>query len=76
LYETLGFSKSATPSTKEIKTKYYKLAQKYHPDKAGDSNSAAEKFKNISAAYEVLGDETARAAYDAAKAEQMNRGSR
>lgn len=41
-------------SQKEIKKQYYKLAHKYHPDKAGDSG--AEKFKQISAAWEIIGD--------------------
>ena len=50
--------KSATP--KEIKTAYRKLAVQHHPDKGGDEH----KFKEISAAYEILSDEEKRAQYD------------
>ncbi len=42
----------------DIKKAYYKLAQKYHPDKAPGDKKAEEKFKQISAAYEVLKDES------------------
>jgi DnaJ-class molecular chaperone len=49
-------------SQKEIKQQYYKLAHKYHPDKAGDS--AAEKFKQISGAWEIIGDPDLRKQYD------------
>lgn len=48
-----------SPRTQEndIKKSYYKLAQKYHPDKAGGNKDFEEKFKRISAAYEVLKDQ-------------------
>jgi len=58
LYETLGVNKDAEP--KEIKKAYRKLASKHHPDKGGD----AEKFKEISAAYEILSDKENREKYD------------
>jgi DnaJ family protein A protein 2 len=58
LYETLGIEKSA--DAKEIKKAYRKLAVKHHPDKGGDE----QKFKEISAAYEVLSDEEKRTKYD------------
>ena len=61
-YETLGVDKDATGS--EIKKAYRKLAVKYHPDKNQDDPEAEEKFKEISAAYEVLSDEDKRAKYD------------
>ena len=51
-YSILGIKPSA--DEKEIKNTYYKLAHEYHPDKTGGSTEA--KFKEISAAYNVLGD--------------------
>lgn len=62
LYEVLGVSKEA--STDEIKKAYRKLAIKYHPDKNPDDKVAEEKFKEISAAYAVLGDEEKRKQYN------------
>ena len=58
-YRSLGVSKNA--SEKELKMAYYKLAQKYHPDKEGGNEA---KFKEISTAYEVLSDKTKRNGYD------------
>ena len=54
-YRSLGVGKTA--SDKEIKIAYYKLAQKYHPDKDGGNEA---KFKEISNAYQVLSDTTKR----------------
>lgn len=62
LYAVLGLTKSA--SQDEIKSAYRKLAFKYHPDKNPGDKTAEEKFKKISAAYDVLGDETKRRQYD------------
>ncbi len=61
-YETLGVAKDATAA--EIKSAYRKLAMKYHPDRKPGDEAAAEKFKEINEAHEVLSDEQKRAAYD------------
>jgi len=61
LYETLEISENATQA--EIKKAYRSLAKKYHPDMNKDPK-AEEKFKEINAAYEVLGDEQKKAQYD------------
>ncbi|MBE6454011.1 MAG: J domain-containing protein [Alphaproteobacteria bacterium] len=62
LYQILGVSNSA--SENEIKSAYRKLARKYHPDLNKDNKDAAEKFKEISCAYDILGDKTKRQKYD------------
>ncbi len=61
LYETLGVSENASQS--EIKKAYRNLAKQYHPD-INKTPEAEEKFKEINAAYEVLGDEEKKAQYD------------
>ena len=61
LYETLNVSENASSS--EIKKAYRTLAKKYHPD-MNKAPEAEEKFKEINAAYEVLGDEQKKAQYD------------
>jgi molecular chaperone DnaJ len=61
-YEVLGVDKSA--SKEDIKKAYRKLAIKYHPDKNPDNKDAEDKFKEATEAYEVLGDEKKKAAYD------------
>jgi molecular chaperone DnaJ len=66
LYKTLGVSKKA--SEDEIKKAYRKLARKYHPDRNPGDKEAEEKFKEISAAYDVLGDPEKRKEYDEAGA--------
>lgn len=62
LYKTLGVSKKATDE--EIKKAYRKLARKYHPDRNPDDKEAEDKFKEISAAYDILGDPEKRKEYD------------
>ena len=61
-YAVLGVSKTATD--KEITKTYRKLAHKYHPDTNPNNAAAESKFKEISAAYDVLGDEKRRKEYD------------
>ena len=58
-YKMLGVSNDATGT--ELKKAYRKLALKYHPDKNQGDKAAEDKFKEISVAYEVLGDEDKRA---------------
>lgn len=61
-YEVLNVSENADIS--EIKKKYRKLAMKYHPDRnLGDKNTT-KKFREITEAYEILGDEKKRKEYD------------
>ena len=62
LYHVLGVPRTA--SADEIKKAYRKLALKYHPDQNPGNKVAEDKFKEINAAYSVLGDEQKRAQYD------------
>ncbi|HEY6730139.1 MAG TPA: molecular chaperone DnaJ [Solirubrobacterales bacterium] len=66
LYKTLGVSKKA--SEEEIKKAYRKLARQYHPDRNPGDAEAEEKFKEISAAHDVLSDPEKRKEYDQAGA--------
>ncbi len=61
-YEVLELEKNA--SQEEIEKAYRKLALKYHPDRNKDDPKAAEKFTEITQAYEVLSDENKRQQYD------------
>lgn len=60
-YDCLGVSKDA--SQDEIKKAYRKMSKKYHPD-INKEPGAEEKYKEVQEAYETLGDEQKRAAYD------------
>lgn len=61
-YDILGVDKKAGQD--EIKAAYRKLARQYHPDLNPNNPEAAEKFKEISEAYDTLGDPKKRAEYD------------
>src|ERR1700716_1539711 len=63
-YKSLGVEKKAT--AEEIKKAYRKLARQYHPDRNPDDKSAESRFKEISQAYDVLGDPDKRKQYDSA----------
>ena len=61
-YKTLGVDRKA--SDEEIKKAYRKLARKYHPDRNPGDASAEQRFKEVQAAYDVLGDPEKRKQYD------------
>ena len=61
-YEVLGVDKSASDS--EIKKPFRRVAMKYHPDRNPDNEIFGEKFKEAQEAYEILGDERKKSAYD------------
>lgn len=65
-YADLGVSKSATHD--EIRKTYRKLARENHPDKNPGNKVAEEKFKRVSEAYSVVGDEAKRKEYDELRA--------
>lgn len=62
LYEVLGVDRKANAS--DLKKAYYKLAKQYHPDHNPNDKEAEDKFKEASAAYQVLCDDDQRARYD------------
>jgi molecular chaperone DnaJ len=61
-YRVLGVDKKA--SSEDIKKAYRKLARQYHPDRNPGDSAAEEKFKDVQAAYDVLGDPEKRKQYD------------
>ena len=61
-YEVLGISRGADAAA--IKKAYRKLAKKYHPDTNPGDKQAEQKFKEVTEAYNVLGDEKKRKLYD------------
>jgi len=65
-YATLGVSRTA--SADEIKRAFRKLASQHHPDKGGDT----KKFQEIQAAYDTLGDQKKRAAYNSPRPQMPN----
>ena len=60
-YDVLGVSKTATAA--EIKSAFRKLAKKYHPDQSKEPK-AKERFAEVGSAYEILGDDKKRKAFD------------
>lgn len=61
-YEVLGVSKTASPE--DIKKAYRKLAKKLHPDSNKKDPKAANKFAELNGAYEIVGDDSKRKAFD------------
>src|SRR5213082_1295444 len=61
-YKALGVDKKA--GADEIKKAYRKLARRYHPDHNPDDKAAEARFKEVSQAYDVLGDPEKRKQYD------------
>jgi DnaJ-class molecular chaperone len=61
-YQVLGVGKSATEA--EVKRAYRKLAKQWHPDYNKDAANAKDRFAEIGAAYEILGDSDKRKAFD------------
>ena len=64
-YEALGVKPDA--SADEIKKAYRKLAKKYHPDTTGGDKAKEDRFKEVSTAYDILGDPDKRAKFDSMK---------
>lgn len=62
LYKVLGVDRKASPD--EVKKAYRKLAREWHPDRNSGDPKAEARFKEISAAYDVLGDPEKRKQYD------------
>jgi DnaJ-class molecular chaperone len=62
-YEALGVSPDASPA--DIKKAYRKLAKRYHPDSTGGDKAKETRFKEVSTAYDIVGDPDKRARYDA-----------
>src|SRR5258708_16346462 len=61
-YEILGVQKNATPAA--VKSAYRRLAKKLHPDANKSDKTAATKFSEPNAAYEIVGDDAKRKAFD------------
>ena len=61
-YKILGLNENCTEQ--EIKSAYRKLARKWHPDVAGNTDNVVKKFKEINEAYEILSDKNKKAEYD------------
>jgi molecular chaperone DnaJ len=71
-YEILGVPRTA--SQDEIKKAYRKLARRYHPDRNDGDKDAEERFKEVSAAHDILGDPEKRKQYDQLGARMFGNG--
>lgn len=72
LYEVLGVPRAANAT--DLKKAYREIAKKYHPDHHPGNKAAEEKFKEAANAYQVLSDDTQRAAYDRYGFDGLRRG--
>lgn len=64
-YDSLGITPAATQA--QVKTAYYNLSKVYHPDRNDGSETSSRKFREVTAAYEVLGNVNLRKMYDKGK---------
>jgi DnaJ-class molecular chaperone len=71
LYQELGVSRGA--SSDEIRKAFRKLAKQLHPDQNPGDKAAEERFKKVSAAFDILGDEDKRKKYDAGQIDSDGR---
>jgi curved DNA-binding protein len=72
LYEILGVPRSASPE--ELKKAYRRLAKQHHPDVNPGDKAAEERFKEVTAAFDVLSDEKRRKLYDEFGADALRTG--
>lgn len=70
-YSALGVNKTA--SLDEIKKAYRKLAKKYHPDLNPGNKEAEKKFKDVSHAFDLIGDEDSKKKFDRGETEEQQR---
>lgn len=68
-YDLLGVKKTATD--KDIRSAYRKLAKKLHPDVNPDDEASAERFKEVTAAYNLLSNEELRKQYDSGQIDEQ-----
>lgn len=70
-YQELGVSRSA--SAAEVRRAFHKLAKQHHPDKNPGDAAAEERFKRVSAAFDLLGDEEKRKKFDRGEIDAQGR---
>ncbi|GJL94804.1 MAG: molecular chaperone DnaJ [Hyphococcus sp.] len=70
-YAVLGLAPTASDS--EIRAAFRKLAKKYHPDRNPDDKKAEDKFKEVSAAFDVIGDSDRRKKFDRGEIDEEGR---